>query len=322
MKRALAISILFAFVFLIGGMPASAAAPTGFTSATYSDADNNGTVDTLTVIINGGEALTACTVDATELASDWAYVGNDIGGSIASASCNTGAATITFTLTGANAGVTGHSTAPTIEYNNTDADNSIANASGNLGAVAAANATDGAKPIIKTVTIEDTDNDGNIDKLTYTWSENIDTDDGAAPVAADLPTTLLPDGQTATFGSATISDPAGASAAVVVTAVGGQATENTAAGSTAISGDLSAKWVDGATNTPHATGATGNETVTDLAKPVVLTKTPNDPAPTSDPNNDNPVVITFSEAMTTGSLTFDTLVSSVSTGGYVHPDLV
>lgn len=56
-----------------------------------------------------------------------------------------------------------------------------------------------------------------------------------------MPATILPDGSSATFSSATISDPAGANTDVVVTGVTGQSLPNTATDSTAISGDLSAK---------------------------------------------------------------------------------
>ena len=104
----------------------------------------------------------------------------------------------------------------------------------------------------------------------------IDTDDGVAPVAADLPTTLLPDGETADFSGATISDPAGASATVQVTVVSGQLTADTDVGSTAISGDLSSLWADGASNAPDATEGTENETASDKAGPVISSITTSD----------------------------------------------
>lgn len=137
---------------LVWTLSAHASAPNGFTSQTYSDANGDGTIDRITVVINGGEALSACTVDAGELASDWTYTGGaTFGGSIASASCTAGTATIVFTISGATASVTGGGTAPTIAYDNDDGDNSIANASGNLGTVAAASASDAAAPVIVTV---------------------------------------------------------------------------------------------------------------------------------------------------------------------------
>jgi|GEM_PF-4757583 len=133
---------------------------------------------------------------------------------------------------------------------------------------------DFAKPIIRDVQIEDTDANGLIDKITYTWTENIDTDDSVAPVAADLPVTWLPDVSAATFIGAVITDPAGLSPKVIVTNVGGQTMENTAVGGSSINGDLSTKWKDmsSGANTPDATAATASEVITDLASPIVRNK--------------------------------------------------
>lgn len=131
---------------------AQAAAPTGFTSQTYADADANGTIDRLVVVINGGEALDTCTVTAGELATDWTYVGGaTFGGTLASATCDTATATITFVISGATANVTGGGTAPTIAYDNDDADSSISNTTGDLGSVVAASAADGAAPVVVSV---------------------------------------------------------------------------------------------------------------------------------------------------------------------------
>lgn len=133
--------------------------------------------------------------------------------------------------------------------------------------------TDGAAPMIKTVTIADAASaDGLIDSVTFTWSENVDTNDGVPPVFGDLPTTLLPDGSTAVFNDAVIGDPAGSSAIVTATGVTGQVTANTAVGATAISGDLSTMWTDG-TIAAHIAGATANESIVDNAKPVFKSST-------------------------------------------------
>ena len=129
-----------------------AATPTGFTSQVYQDSNGDGTVDQVVVTINGGEALTTCTVTDAEVASDWTYVGNDVGGSLAAAgnshTCILGTATITLQISGANSNVTGHTSAPTLAYNNTDGDNSVANASGILGSVSAQSITDNAGPVL------------------------------------------------------------------------------------------------------------------------------------------------------------------------------
>ncbi|MCH8049263.1 Ig-like domain-containing protein, partial [Patescibacteria group bacterium] len=136
-----------------------AVAPTGFTSQTYEDSDGDGTIDQVVVVINGGEVLTTCTVTDTEVASDWTYVGNDIGGSLATTgnthTCVLGTATVTLKITAATASTTGHTTAPTIAYNNADVDNSIANASGALGTVIATSLSDGAAPVVVSVSPAD-----------------------------------------------------------------------------------------------------------------------------------------------------------------------
>ncbi|MFH1631712.1 MAG: hypothetical protein ABIA47_01645, partial [bacterium] len=158
---------------------AYAAAPTGFTSQTYYDTDNDGIIDQVDVVINGGEALTTCDVADAEIPTDWTYVGNDIGGSLAATghSCVLGTATVTLIITGANADTTGHSTAPTIAYDNDDADASIVNASGTLGTVGAANITDGAAPIITAVVLSSA---SNRNRVSFTYSENMTIVNGAS----------------------------------------------------------------------------------------------------------------------------------------------
>lgn len=152
MVSLLASALVLGAAVLLGSlfMPSSAhaSAPNGFTSKTFQDSDTDGDIDRVVVVVNGGEVLSACTVDATELGTDWTYTGNTYGGSISSATCVTATATVTITLTGTTADTTGGGTLPTLGYDNDDADNSIANASGNLGTVAAAALTDGAGPVL------------------------------------------------------------------------------------------------------------------------------------------------------------------------------
>lgn len=296
-------------ITIVNGSITDTAQPQYSASATL-DNNNDGTVDFVRVTYT--EAVTDSTVAAADFAVGIAdTTAGNLTESFASLTPSTGNVTDTANdaviYVGVAAGtetITAKKTDYTLKVQQVGAVSDAAAVPNALATFTSKTSTDAAKPIIKTVTTDDTDSDGLIDKLTYTWSENVDTDNSAAPVSADLPTTLLPDGQSATFGSATISDPAGASAAVVVTGVTGQVTENTAAGSTAISGDLSAKWVDGAANAPHATGGTGNETVVDNAAPVVVSVTPTDGA-VDQTVSVEPVVV-FSEAMDTTSLTFTT----------------
>ncbi len=127
--------------------------------------------------------------------------------------------------------------------------------------------TDEAKPTVMDLDIYDTAVDGKIDKIIVTFSEYIDTNDSAAPVAADLGTITLPDGSTADLGGVTITDPTGTTDIVTITGIAGQATPNTAAGATDISGDLSTNWVD--INTNLLVTTLDDETVTDSAAPVI-----------------------------------------------------
>jgi len=174
-----------------------------------------------------------------------------------------------------------------------------------------------AKPMIAYVTIEDTAvEDALIDKITFTWSENIDTDDSVAPVAADMPTTYLPDGKTVVFAGTGITDPAGVSNKVVVTGITDQVTKNTAAGATAIEGDLSLLWKDMAAipNTPDATEATNHETIVDLAKPLILSAATDD----ADSNGYiDRIVFTFSEDIDATSVDIDG--SDFTVLGYLFP---
>ncbi|MFA5946019.1 MAG: Ig-like domain-containing protein [Patescibacteria group bacterium] len=169
--------ITTAIGFFLFTSNALAVAPTTFTSKVYTDGSGDGTVETMVVVIDGLEALTACVVTAPELTADWTYVGNGIGGSIASATCDAPTATITFTITGANAFTTGGVTAPTIAYANAGAADSIANATGVLGAVGAVSLSDQAKPVIKSTAGRftlDNDNNGTVDYVKVIYTEPID----------------------------------------------------------------------------------------------------------------------------------------------------
>jgi hypothetical protein len=253
--------------------PAHAGAVT-MASAVTDDTDGNGTVDQITITFSenvdivdaggAGDGLDDLTLtDGCTIANNVDYSATDV-------------PTLTLSnLTGCTSGDT--SITPTVTYATAGA-STISDHATSTEMVNGVNvvSTDGAAPIIKTVTIEDTAvADGLIDKITFTWSENVDTDDSAPPVAADMPATLLPDGQAADFSAAVISDPAGASAVVTVTGITGQVTENTGVGATDISGDLSLLWVDAAApaNPADATNATANATVVDSAAPYLISAT-------------------------------------------------
>ena len=125
--------------------------------------------------------------------------------------------------------------------------------------------TDAVAPQVSDLAIYDTDFNGLIDKIIVTFSENVDTDDGSAPVAGDFGTIILPDGQNANLGGASFTDPAGSSSTVTITGITGQLTDNTAVGATAIDG-ITNQWTDGTTLTSNPDDA---ETITDVAAPQV-----------------------------------------------------
>ena len=82
--------------------------------------------------------------------------------------------------------------------------NAIYDKAGNAASTSQSNntatLTEKILPTITNLAIYDTDFNGLIDKIIVTFSENVDTDDGNAPVAGDFGTIILPDGQTRKFG--------------------------------------------------------------------------------------------------------------------------
>lgn len=297
--RAVAISLALigAGAYFFMASPAFAAAPTGFTSQTYSDANGDGTVETVTIVVNGSEALTTCTVTAAsgEIATDWTYTGNSIGGSISEGSCVTATATITFTLTGTNANTTSHTTAPTIAYDNDDADASVRNATGILGTVAAQNITDGAKPIFLTAVTGDNNADGTVDRLVMTFSESVVITDGGS----DDDITLV-----ASSGTATVAEGVYAATASTLTyTISASATGNTAITVNPTYVVLGAGSIKDVSTNEMLNGET--VTGTDGAGPVLMSSTPD----SGDVNVSitSTVVMLFSEAINTGSFTWSHL---------------
>ena len=106
------------------------------------------------------------------------------------------------------------------------AGNAIYDAAGNAASTTQSNntasLTEKVLPTITNLAIYDTDFNGLIDKIIVTFSENVDTDDGNAPVAGDFGTIKLPDGQTADLTGASFTDPAGSSNTVTITGIAGQ----------------------------------------------------------------------------------------------------
>ena len=155
---------------------------------------------------------------------------------------------------------------------------------------------DNTPPTVSNLNIFDTNDDGLIDRIDITFSENVALAAAAgAADLADLGTLTLPDGQTAT--AATFTDPGGTTNVVSVTGIAGQMTQNTANGSTGIDG-LENIWEDAAGNLMTALGD-DSETRTDSAAPVLISSTPTDESPTFG-LSDN-VVLNFSETIIAGT---------------------
>ena len=115
--------------------------------------------------------------------------------------------------------------------------------------------TDNAAPVVVSLEIFDqSGEDGRIDRIDITFSENIDTDDSAAPVLGDFGTLLLPDGTA--LASGTYSDPDGVANVVSITVISDQLTSNTAVGSTSIDG-IDGLWRDA--NPGNLLTATGDD---------------------------------------------------------------
>lgn len=144
---------------------AFAAAPTLFAGNVFDD-NRDGTVDRINIVFLNG--VTTANVGPSEVASDWTYSGGSIGGTLGTATFSGGF--VYFTIVGANPGVTG-GTMPTVSYNNTDADDSIANADGPMSSQGPITLNDGLAPVIKSATYRDSDADGKIDQLLLTFTE-------------------------------------------------------------------------------------------------------------------------------------------------------
>ncbi len=269
MLRNILLGLLPVFISTI-----SLAQPT-FTNAHFFDTNGDGTIDEVTIEMSGTIS------DATVVNTDFS-IGGSAPGSVLATSVNsldqddTDDKFFTFPVNIAGTEVAAVAYTQGILSNGSLVDTNLT-----------ITTVDAAAPVITDLQIEDTDSDGHIDKVVVTWSENIDTDDGSAPVVADMGTILLPDGSTAGgFGNGNITDPAGTSNTITVSNITGQGTVNTAAGSSDIDG-LTGLWEDAANNAVTATGD-NTETITDAAAPIFLNLTINNAANTN-------VTLNFSE---------------------------
>ncbi|MDB4012855.1 hypothetical protein N9487_01730, partial [Cyclobacteriaceae bacterium] len=227
--------------------------PPNVIAASTSDSDSNGKIDQILVTLSETITDGSSTLDNTT----FTVAGYTVSGT-STGSANDNQVLISLTESGsADTGAT-----PNIVL----IAGKISDGSNALGYNQTFTGTsDAAVPEILDLAIYDTDFNGLIDKIIVTFSENVDTDDGSAPVSGDFGTIILPDGQTANLGGASFTDPAGSSSAVTITGISGQVTDNTAVASTAVNG-ITNQWTDGTNVTSNPDDA---ETITDAAAPQV-----------------------------------------------------
>jgi len=267
-----------------------------FVSANYSDTNNDGAVDTLSITFN--EAIGTNTASI----GDFTYVANDITSSALSGGSNNGetATIITLTLgTNGDAGITSHATAPTLAY--TFSSGALQDSSGNqAGNFTAQNLADGAAPVISSFEYQDNDSDGKVDTVRFNMSETLDA--ASVMSANDLVFGNVGDFTGAVFG-ADGTDQAGASGVVDIT-LGTEATvvdtvDNS--GNFAITTQNGFSLSDG-TNTNTTLGTQTQATTLDGAAPVLISSSPEDADVSVITTAD--VVLTFSEPMNTGTFAY------------------
>ncbi|SNS68760.1 Ig-like domain-containing protein [Ekhidna lutea] len=292
----------------------------------YQDNDNDGMIDQLALSFS--ETLDAASVLS---ANDLIFTNDgDFDGALFGADATdlvTGAiSSVTVVLGTASTVVDTEENSAAIAVNTQNAFSLTdgTNINNTLGAQGQATFTDGAAPIVADLEIFDTTVDGFIDRIDITFSENIDTDDGAAPATADLGTLTLPDGETVSnaISIPVISDPAGGTNIVSVTGIADQLAENTGIGSLDIDG-LTGRWEDATGNAIIAAGD-DFETLTDGANPALVSSFPADNSASFPPASN--ITLTFSEDVVFGSGNIDlnnitTPASSVSYDVTSAPEL-
>ncbi|MEQ8628019.1 T9SS type A sorting domain-containing protein, partial [Ekhidna sp.] len=190
-----------------------------------------------------------------------------------------------------------------IEYVQDDANAELSDISGNEAADdIAITEIDAAPPVLIDAQIEDTNDDGLIDRVVYVFSEPVDdADDNSTYVVGDVGTITLPDGETAAGygpGNIGVSDD-GTFGYVTITGITGQLTENTAIGSFDVSG-VNGLWDDEHDLTSIGDGAEG---YIDAAAPIILS------ASNVLQASNAYLEVTFSEGV------YNSLAGAVSVGG-------
>lgn len=252
----------------------------------YLDADFDGQIDG--VLLTFTENTTITYSDG-----DWTATANDLTGlDVSAIASGNGTSSITLTAT-ASAGITGvdAGTQPTIAYVNTTG--TIVDGSSNeRSSISTTNFSDGAAPAAVSQNYTDVNGDGQVDRVDVTFSELVEQNECEA---GDF-----------SFGSTDAG-----SIAVSSCAISSNELRLTVSNAPAQDTNLDITWSYDASNgtansvddsAGNATGDQTGKTLADAAAPLLISSTPADSA--TSVASDADVVLTFTEPMDTGTLTY------------------
>ncbi|WP_094228267.1 beta strand repeat-containing protein [Methanolobus psychrotolerans] len=134
------------------------------TAQKYTDSGNNGTIDQ--VVLTFSESISYAAYDD----NDWSVTPNSITGLDVSAGTAETSETLTLTAS-ANAGITGGATQPTLAYSG----DGVVDAADNQMVADTVTLADDTTPILASRETGDSDSDGQIDMMTLTFSENLNS---------------------------------------------------------------------------------------------------------------------------------------------------
>lgn len=276
------------------GTPNDKAAPAPI-GLQYVDNNNDGTVDGTGIQFSENISTNSAIV------GDFTWTPNDItGSSLNTYTAETGGNLITFTLTGAPADTTSHSTAPTLAY--TDGGGTeISDTAGNqVSTFTAQNVGDGAGPVLLSGSYQDANSDGTIDRIVLEYSEDttfyMDANEWNFGIAGDMSMS----GDFAT-GSAGCSGTGTSTITCTAGGVGGTFT----ADSDETGATVQPRWdytSTGAVSDGTNLSASVNTTLTDDTDPILLSFTSTEADSTYGPTDIINITATYSENISSGSV--------------------
>lgn len=293
-------SSAFLLLFFAQVVVVSADAPT-LVEAGYIDEDGNGRVDK--IVLTFDQVITTC---STITLADFTFVANDITGAALTggvgSTCSGDNEDVTLVLgTAGNAGITSHSTAPTIAYTRTTT--VIQNAEElNAANFEATEIDDAAGPVVTALNVRDSSgNDGILDTVVITYSENL-TNTAAGANGFDVST----DGGSHGTCNTESADPAVSTALTLTFTCTGVDTSLT--GFT-VAFTANEGIVDAAGNeSPSKTFTSASSpAITDQAKPILVSIVK------STSSNKNTLTLTYSEPMFIDSSNQDGVVDAADT---------